>query len=121
MPATKPTQKGTAMDYLSAPRESGIVKSIMTQLGFTAPKGGRLPAGVKLDTLVALDEALGVSDFADCVSALSSRIATLQASRRVSTAKISATPEAIIASVQAGKISLADLKAKILELEAETS
>ena len=93
------------MDYLAAPRESGVVRSIMTQLGFTAPKGGRLPAGVKLDTLLALDEALGVSDFADFSSALTSRIATLQAARRVSTAKVSATPESIVAAVQAGKIS----------------
>ena len=29
MPASTETQKGTAMDYLAAPRDSGIVKSIM--------------------------------------------------------------------------------------------
>ena len=54
MPATSKTQKGTAMDYLSAPRDSGIVKSLMASIGYEAPKGGRLPAGVKLDTLIAL-------------------------------------------------------------------
>ena len=54
MPATSTSQKGTAMDYLSAPRDSGIVKSLMASIGYEAPKGGRLPAGVKLDTLKAL-------------------------------------------------------------------
>ena len=47
MPASTESQKGTAMDYLSAPRDSGLVKSIMALLGYEAPKGGRLPAGVK--------------------------------------------------------------------------
>ena len=44
-PATTETQKGTAMDYLAAPRDSGIVKNLMAMLGFVAATGGRLPAG----------------------------------------------------------------------------
>ena len=52
MVATKKDQKSTAMDYLASPRSEGLVVGIMTLLGYTAPKGGRLPAGVKYDTLV---------------------------------------------------------------------
>ena len=52
MVATKATQKSTAMDYLASPRSEGLVVGIMTLLGYTAPKGGRLPGGVKYDTLV---------------------------------------------------------------------
>ena len=98
------------MDYLSAPRDSGIVKSLMASIGYEAPKGGRLPAGVKLDTLVALDEAFTVKDFADFVSAIQTRVAELQASRRSVSAKVSATPESIVNAVKSGKISLSDLK-----------
>jgi len=53
MVATKKNQKSTAMDYLASPRSEGLVVGIMSLLGYTAPKGGRLPAGVKYDTLVA--------------------------------------------------------------------
>ena len=42
MVATKATQKSTAMDYLASPRSEGLVVGIMTLLGYTAPKGGRL-------------------------------------------------------------------------------
>ena len=58
MPKTTETQKSTAMDYLAAPRGEGIVKNLMALLGFQAPKGGRLPVGVKYDTLVAMNDVL---------------------------------------------------------------
>jgi hypothetical protein len=54
MPSTTETQKSTAMDYLSAPRNEGLVKNLMTLIGFTAPEGGRLPAGVKYDTIISI-------------------------------------------------------------------
>ena len=113
MPATTEKQKGTAMDYLAAPRESGIVKSLMASVGYEAPKGGRLPAGVKLDTLTALNEAFTVEDFSDFVSSIQSRVAELQSARRTSRAKLSATPESVIAAVKAGRISLDELKAQL--------
>ncbi len=47
MPSTTDSQKGTAMDYLSAPRDSGLVKNLMSLLGYTSPVGCPLPAGVK--------------------------------------------------------------------------
>ena len=117
MPATTEKQKGTAMDYLAAPRDSGIVKNLMVSIGYEAPKGGRLPAGVKLDTLIAINEAFTVEDFSDFVSSIQSRVAELQAARRVATAKVSATPESIVAAVKSGKISLADLKAALTEID----
>ena len=117
MPASTKTQKGTAMDYLAAPRDSGIVKSLMASVGYEAPKGGRLPAGVKLDTLKALDEAFTVEDFADFVSAIQTRVGELQASRRTASVKVSATPESIVNAVKSGKISLSDLKEALAHLD----
>ena len=117
MPATTSGQKGTAMDYLSAPRDSGIVKEIMSLIGFTAPKGGRLPAGVKYDTLIALRDALGHDDGDEFRSLLASRVVDLQSARRKSSAKVKATPESIVQAVKMGKISLADLKAQLDALE----
>jgi len=117
MPASSKTQKGTAMDYLSAPRDSGIVKNLMASLGYEAPKGGRLPAGVKYDTLVAIDEALTVEDFTDFKSALMTRINELQGNRRRATVKVSATPESIISAVKQGKISLDELKSALESID----
>ena len=116
MPATAKTQKGTAMDYLAAPRDSGIVKSLMASIGYEAPKGGRLPAGVKYDTLVALSEAFTIEDFSDFTSSIIGRVNELQASRRTSRAKLSATPESVIALVKAGRISLDELKTQLDEM-----
>jgi len=117
MPATTSTQKGTAMDYLAAPRDSGVVKSLMASLGYEAPKGGRLPAGVKYDTLLAISEALTVKDFADFVSAIQGRVSELQSARRVATAKVRATPESVVAAVKSGKISLADLQKALAAID----
>jgi len=117
MPATSDTQKGTAMDYLSAPRDSGIVKDIMSLIGFTAKKGGRLPAGCKYDTLIALKDALDGDDGDEFRSILASRVVELQTARRKSSAKVRATPESIVQAVKMGKISLADLKAQLEAIE----
>jgi len=116
MPATTTDQKGTAMDYLSAPRSDGIVKSLMTLIGFTAPKGGRLPAGVKLDTLKALLEVLACEDAQDVKAMVTQRVVDYQALRHVSTPKVSATPESIVQAVKSGKISLDELKAQLEKL-----
>ena len=116
MPATTSEQKGTAMDYLSAPRSDGIVKSLMALIGFEAPKGGRLPAGVKLDTLKALLEVLACEDAQDVKSMITQRVIDYQSLRRVSTPKVSATPESIVQAVKSGKISLDELKAQLEKL-----
>ena len=62
MVATKKNQKSTAMDYLSAPRSEGLVVALLSLLGFTAPDDGRLPAGVKYDTLIAMRDVFSVSE-----------------------------------------------------------
>ena len=140
MPASTDTQKGTAMDYLSAPRDSGIVKSLMALIGFSvadgkrlpagvkidtlvalnellAVKGGRLPAGVKYDTLIALNEMLSTKDNEEFNSMLATRVVELQGARRTTTSKVAATPESIIAAVKSGKINLAELKDALASIE----
>jgi len=115
MVATKPKQKSTAMDYLASPRSEGLVVGIMTLLGWTAPKGGRLPAGVKYDTLVALRDTLETSEKTQ--SMMASRIAELQGNRSRGIPKVNANPESIIQAVKQGKISLDELKKQIALLE----
>jgi|TARA_Y100001951_G_C11275479_1_gene261635 hypothetical protein len=115
MPSTSTTQKSTAMDYLAAPRSEGIVKNLMALLGFVAPEKGRLPAGAKLDTLVALVDVLGANS--EMQSMVATRVLELQATRRTATPKVAATPESVIAAVKSGKISLSELKAQIKLLE----
>ena len=117
MHASTDTQKGTAMDYLSAPRDSGIVKSLMSLIGYTTSKGERLPAGVKIDTLMALNELLAVKDNEEFTSMLATRVVELQASRRTATLKVKATPESIIDAVKSGKINLAELTEALSGLE----
>ena len=72
---------------------------LMALLGFQAPKGGRLPVGVKYDTLVAMNDVLSAEISAETTSMITSRIVELQASRRLSTGKVSATPESIISAI----------------------
>jgi hypothetical protein len=117
MPNTTVNQKSTAMDYLSAPRDTGLIKNLMTLLGFTAPQGGRLPAGVKYDTIVALNDCLASKDNEDFVSMLTTRIMELQSARRKSTLKVSATPESIISAVRSGKINLDELKNALAQMD----
>ena len=115
MPSTTDTQKSTAMDYLSAPRSEGLVKNLMSLIGIVAPENGRLPAGAKYDTIIALNDVLGVNgEFASMVA---TRVLELQAQRRTSAPKMSATPESVIKAVKSGKISLEELKAQIKALE----
>ena len=114
MPSTSTSQKSTAMDYLSAPRSEGLVKSLMSLIGYSALDGGRLPSGVKYDTIIALNDVLGAND--EFRAMVATRV-ELQASRRGGTPKVSATPESVINAVKQGKISLAELKAQIEALE----
>ena len=115
MPSTTETQKSTAMDYFSAPRSEGLVKNLMALIGFVAPPKGRLPAGAKYDTIIALNDVVGAN--AEMQSMLATRVLELQAQRRTSTPKVNATPESVINAVKAGKISLDELKAQIKLLE----
>ena len=118
MVATKENQKSTAMDYLSAPRSEGLVVSLLSLLGFTAPENGRLPAGVKYDTIVALHDVFSVSESYEIRTMVGERIAELQAGRKSEAkARISASPDSIMNAVKSGKLSLAALKKAIAGLE----
>ena len=118
MVATKTDQKSTAMDYLSAPRSEGLVVALLSILGWEAPKGGRLPAGVKYDSLIAMRDVFSISESFDVVSMIGSRIAELQADRKTGTsARISASPKSIMEAVKSGKLILDELKAAIASME----
>jgi hypothetical protein len=118
MVATKTDQKSTAMDYLSAPRSEGLVISLLSILGWEAPKGGRLPAGVKYDSLVAMRDVFSISESFDTVAMIGSRIAELQANRKTgASARISASPKSIMEAVKSGKLSLDELKEAIASME----
>ena len=118
MVATKTDQKSTAMDYLSAPRSEGLVVSLLSPLGFEAPKGGRLPAGVKYDAIVAMRDVFSIEESYDTVAMIGSRIAELQAGRKSgSSARISASPKSIMEAVKSGKLSLDELKQAIASME----
>ena len=118
MVATKENQKSTAMDYLSAPRSEGLVVSLLSLLGWEAPTGGRLPAGVKYDTLVAMRDVFSIEESYDTVAMIGSRIAELQASRKSgASARISASPKSIMEAVKSGKLSLDELKQAIASME----
>ena len=117
MVATKENQKSTAMDYLRAPRSEGLVVSLLSLLGFTAPENGRLPAGVKYDTIVALHDVFSISESYEVRTMVSERIAELQAGRKSEAkARISASPDSIMNAVKSGKLSLDELKAAIASL-----
>jgi hypothetical protein len=118
MVATKMNQKSTAMDYLSAPRSEGLVVSLLSILGWEAPKGGRLPAGVKYDALIAMRDVFSISESFDTVAMIGSRMAELQAGRKSgSSARISASPKSIMDAVKSGKLSLDELKEAIASME----
>tara|TARA_R110002012_G_C11227824_1_gene563559 strand:- start:67 stop:423 length:357 start_codon:yes stop_codon:yes gene_type:complete len=118
MVATTENQKSTAMDYLSAPRSEGLVVALLSILGFEAPTGGRLPAGVKYDAIVAMRDVFSIEESYDTVAMIGSRIAELQASRKSgASARISASPKSIMEAVKSGKLSLDELKQAIASME----
>ena len=117
MEATKQNHKSTAMDYFAAPRHEGLVVGILSTLGFSAGDGGRLPAGVKYDTLVALDKVLGAKVGTDFKELLGGEIASLQANRKSSAPRITASPTSIMSAVKSGKLSLDELKAAVAAAE----
>jgi hypothetical protein len=117
MVATKTDQKSTAMDYFAAPRSEGLVVAILNLLGFTAGEGGRLPAGVKYDTLVGLNNLLGSEFGSEFKDILGGEIASLQSNRRSSAPRITASPKSIMDAVKSGKLSLDELKKAIEDAE----
>jgi len=118
MPKTSENQKSTAMDYLSAPRSEGLVVNLLSLLGFTAGDGGRLPQGLKYDTIVALRDVFSSDIGSSTAEVVGQRICQLQADRKSGTAtRISASPESLMNAVKAGKLTLDQLKEAIAGLE----
>ena len=95
-----------------------MVVALLSILGWEAPKGGRLPAGVKYDSLVAMRDVFSISESFDVVSMIGSRIAELQADRKTgASARISASPKSIMDAVKSGKLGLDELKQAIASME----
>ena len=117
MPKTSKTQKSTAMDYLSAPRSEGLVVALLSLLGFTAGDGGRLPQGLKYDTLVAMRDVFSSEVGTDTAHLVGARVCELQADRKTASARISASPESLMNAVKSGKLTLDQLKEAIAGLE----
>ncbi len=117
MVATKENQKSTAMDYLSAPRSEGLVVSLLSLLGWEAPKGGRLPAGVKYDFIKAVDNILSVEEWSEFGELIGGEVASLQSHRKSSAPRITASPKSIMDAVKSGKLSLDELKQAIESAE----
>ena len=105
MPKTKVNQKSTAMDYLSAPRSEGLVVSLLSLLGFTAGDGGRLPQGLKYDTLQAMRDVFSSDVGTETAELIGARVCELQADRKTASPRISASPESLMNAVKAGKLS----------------
>ena len=117
MPKTSKTQKSTAMDYLSAPRSEGLVVALLSLLGFTAGDGGRLPQGLKYDTLVAMRDVFSSEVGTATAELIGGRVCQLQADRKTASARISASPESLMNAVKSGKLTLDQLKEAIAGLE----
>ena len=117
MPKTSKTQKSTAMDYLSAPRSEGLVVALLSLLGFTAGDGGRLPQGLKYDTLVSMRDVFSSEVGKETAVLIGGRMAELQAERKTASPRISASPESLMNAVKSGKLTLDQLKEAIAGLE----
>ena len=116
MVATKENQKSTAMDYFAAPRSEGLVVGILETIGFTAGDGGRLPAGVKYDFIKAVDSVLSTDVGEPFGDLIGGEVASLQANRKSSAPRITATPKSIMELVKSGKLSLDELQAELKKL-----
>ena len=116
MVATKENQKSTAMDYFAAPRSEGLVVGILETIGFTAGDGGRLPAGVKYDFIKAVDSVLSSEVGEPFGELIGGEVAHLQANRKSSAPRITATPQSIMELVKSGKLSLDELQAELKKL-----
>ncbi len=116
MVATKENQKSTAMDYFAAPRHEGLVVGILEKIGFSAGEGGRLPAGVKYDFIKAIDNILSVAEWSEFSELIGGEVASLQANRKSSAPRITATPKSIMELVKSGKLSLDELQAELKKL-----
>ncbi len=94
------------MDYLWAPKDEKVVSGILDHLGIEkVGKSGRYPTGVKYDAMIAIADAIhGNDEFASMVA---SSVHAFQSARGE---KKGPSIDSIVAGMQSGRISEADLK-----------
>ena len=90
---------------------------LLSLLGFTAGDGGRLPQGLKYDTLKAMRDVFSSEVGTETAQIIGARVCELQADRKTASPRISASPESLMNAVKAGKLSLDQLKEAIAGLE----
>ena len=97
------THKSTAMDSFSAPREEGLVVSILNKFGFAQSEGGRFAAGLKYDFIKGLDNYCSTDLATEFIQGVGSEVARLQDGRRSNTRRVTmpTTPEGAIKKLKA--------------------
>ena len=115
------THKSTAMDSFAAPREEGLIVSILNNFGFAQSEGGRFAAGLKYDFVKAIDNVTSTTLAKDIVDMIGSETARLQAERRTSTKRVTmpTTPEGAIRKLKANGMSLDELETFIKLMKKE--
>tara|TARA_R100000458_G_scaffold58949_1_gene68167 strand:- start:1029 stop:1355 length:327 start_codon:yes stop_codon:yes gene_type:complete len=94
------------MDYLWAPKDEKVVSGLLDHLGIEkVGKSGRYPTGVKYDTMIAIADAIHSNE--EFASMVASQTAVLQGAR---SEKKGPSVDSIVAGMQSGRISEADLK-----------
>ena len=115
------THKSTAMDSFAAPREEGLVVSILNRFGFAQSEGGRFSAGLKYDFIKGLDNYCSTDLATEFIQGVGSEVARLQDSRRSNTRRVTmpTTPEGAIKKLKAEGMSLDELEAIIKTFKKE--
>ena len=115
------THKSTAMDSFAAPREEGLIVSILNNFGFAQSEGGRFAAGLKYDFVKAIDNVTSTDLANDLIQMIGSETARLQAERRTSTKRVTmpTTPEGAIKKLKENGMSLDELQAIIKNIQKE--
>ena len=94
------------MDYLWAPKDEKVISGLLDHLGIEkVGTSGRYPTGVKYDSMIAISDALHASD--EFASMVASSTHALQSARG---GKKGPSIDSIVAGMQSGRISEADLK-----------
>ena len=113
--------QSTAMDSFAAPREEGLVVSLLNRFGFAQSEGGRFSAGLKYDFIKGLDNYCSTDLATEFIQGVGSEVARLQDSRRSNTRRVTmpTTPEGAIKKLKAEGMSLDELEAIIKTFKKE--
>ena len=115
------THKSTAMDSFAAPREEGLIVSILNNFGFAQSEGGRFAAGLKYDFVKAIDNVTRTAEAKNIIEMIGSETARLQDARRSNTKRVTmpTTPEGAIKKLKENGMSLDELEAIIKSFKKE--